>query len=346
MRPLTHTLRAVALGTTTLLGACRPAGTAPQPPAATSDTTTPAVRSGVLLVANQQAASASIVDLAAGTVTHIPVGPGPHEAAISADGRVGVITVYMAPTAEKQLAVIDMQRRTVTRFVDVAGYRRLHDVAFLPGSSSRVVVTSETQRRVVEVDLEAGTVTGEIDTRAAGSHMLALAADGRTLFTANLGATTTSQLDLATRSFVRHVEVGPRPEGIAITPDGREAWVGSNDAGTVTVIDPKSGSVLATIPNLGFPYRITMSPSGARAIIPDPPRSRVHVFDVATRRSLGEIAVAGQPTGVRIAPDDRTAFVTLGPEGAVLVVDLVDRRVLARHTVGAAPDGVAWGPKL
>jgi DNA-binding beta-propeller fold protein YncE len=303
------------------------------------------VRAGVLLVANQQAASASIVDLGTGAVTHIPVGPGPHEAAISADGHLGVVTIYGARSAEKQLAVIDMRRRAVVRHVDVPGFRRLHDVTFLPGSSSRVVVTSEASQRVVEVDIASGEITGEIDTHANGSHMLALARDGRTLFTANLGATTTSQLDLATRRFVRHVEVGPRPEGIAITPDGREAWVGSNAAGTVSVVDSESGRLLTVIPDLGFPYRITISASGTRAIIPDPPRRRVHVFDVASRRSLGEIPIEGEPTGVRIAPDERTGFVTLGPEGAVLMLDLADQRVIRRYTVGAAPDGVAWGPR-
>jgi DNA-binding beta-propeller fold protein YncE len=332
---------AVCAVTASLVAACMPAG-AGSP--LTRATRTQDVRTGVLLVANQQSASASIVDLATGRVTHLTVGPGPHEAAISADGTVGVVTIYGAPSAERQLAVIDMRRRAVARHIDVAGFRRLHDVAFLPGSSSRVVVTAEASQRVVELDVETGQVTGEIDTRARGSHMLALARDGRTLFTANLGATTASQLDLTTRRFVRHVEAGPRPEGIAITPDGREAWIGSNDGGTVTVVDPGSGRVLTTIPDVGFPYRITISPSGERAIIPDPPRRRVHVFDVATRRSLGAIPVDGEPTGVRIAPDGRTAFVTLGPQGAVLVLDLTERRVLARHSIGAAPDGVAWGP--
>jgi YVTN family beta-propeller protein len=308
---------------------------------ATSTATTPPT--GVLLVANQQSADASIIDLKSGIETRIQVGQGPHETAISPDGSLGVVTVYGAQVPGNTLAIIDMREGTIARTIDLGTFRRPHDVSFLPGSNSRVVVTSEAARRIVEVDITTGTVTGQVETGAAGSHMLALAADGRTLFSANLGSNNISQLDLAERAFVRHVTVGPRPEGIAITPDGKEVWVGSNDAGTISVVESAGGSIVATIPGLGMPYRITISPDGKWVAVPDPEGNRVHVLDVMTRRLLGEIAVGGSPRGVEIAPDNRTAFVTLGPEGAVVVVDLNTRLVLGRHTVGTAPDGVGWG---
>lgn len=304
----------------------------------------PATRSGVLLVANQQSANASIIDLGTGVVSNLDVGEGPHETVISPDGQWGVVTVYGARTPGNTLAIIDMRERTIERTIDLGTFRRPHDVAFLPGSNSRVVVTSEAAHRIIEVDIETGTVTAQLETGAAGSHMLALASDARTLFSANLGANNISQLDLTERAFVRHVAVGPRPEGIAITPDGREVWVGSNEAGTVTVIETVNGSVVATIPALGFPYRIAMSPDGRRVAVPDPEGNRIHVLDASSHRLLGEVALAGSPRGVDIAPDNRTAFVTLGPEGAVVVVDLEERRVLRRYAVGAAPDGVGWGP--
>ena len=298
----------------------------------------------MLLVANQGSANATIVDLATGATTELPVGTGPHEAAISPDGRWGIVTVYgTGPAPGNQLAVIDMSRRVVARTVDLGEYRRPHDVAFLPGSSSLVLVTSEASQRVVFADVVAGTVEGTIETRAPASHMLALANDGRTLFTANVQAGGVSQLDAAARTFVRQIPVAPATEGIAITPDGREVWVGSNQAGTVSIIAIATGQIAATIRELGMPYRITISPDGSRALIPDPPGNRVHVVDVNARRVLGEIAVGGSPRGVDVAADNRTAFITLGPEGQVLVADLATRTVLGRHTVGTAPDGVGWG---
>src|ERR1700741_368197 len=78
-------------------------------------------KSGHILVANQQAASATIVDLATNTITHIPVGNGPHEAAISPDGKWGFISVYGlggAANAGNQIAVIDMAGEKGARLIE------------------------------------------------------------------------------------------------------------------------------------------------------------------------------------------------------------------------------------
>ena len=299
--------------------------------------------SGTLLVANQQSANASIIDLATGDMTLVPVGAGPHEAVISADGRWGVVTVYGTQVPGNQLAVIDMTTRAVARMIDLGEYRRPHDITFLPGSSNRVVVTSEASQNVVIVDVVVGRLEGAVATQAPGSHSLALAADGRTLFTANVPAGSVSHLDLVEKTFVRQVPVGPAAEGIAITPNGREVWAGSNQAGTISIVDVATGTVVETLRDLGMPYRITISPDGRWAMIPDPPNNRVHVADVAARRVVGAITGIGSPRGVEIAPDNRTAYVTLGPQNSVLVVDLIERTVLAEHRVGTAPDGVGFG---
>jgi YVTN family beta-propeller protein len=299
------------------------------------------------LVANQQSASATIINLATGASTELQVGFGPHETAISPDGRWGVVTIYgLGPTAGNQLAIIDMSQRAVARTIDLGENRRPHDIVFVPGSPARVLVTSEVAQRVVLVDIAAGTVEGTIETRAPGSHMLAVAADGRTLFTANVQAGGVSQLDATARTFLRTLAVAPATEGIAITPDGREVWVGSNQAGTVSIINTQAGTVAATIPNLGMPYRIAISSDGRYSLVPDPAGNRVHVIEVATRRVLGEINPNGSPRGAEIASDNRTAFITLGPEGEVVVADIVTREVLSRHRVGTAPDGVAWSRPL
>jgi hypothetical protein len=69
--------------------ACARQAAPPAPAGATSGT--PA---GVLVVANQQSANATLVTLPGGTTRHVAVGAGPHEAAASADGRWAVVTVY------------------------------------------------------------------------------------------------------------------------------------------------------------------------------------------------------------------------------------------------------------
>lgn len=309
----------------------------PPPPSATT---------GQLLVANQGSGTASIVDLATGAVTHLPAGEEPHDTAVSPDGRWGVVSDYGRESNGNKLVVIDMAAKSVARVIDLGKHRGAHGIEFLPGSSTRVVVTTQVSRDVVEVDLEKGTVLAAIETRGEGSHALALARDGRTLFTSNEESGSLSRLDLAKRAFVRHYPVGPRPEGIAITPDGREVWTASRESGQVRVIDVEKGTVLAAMPGVGTPDNIAMSRDGRRAAIPDFRCGVLHVADVPGRRMIGAITGLARPHMVAFAPDSRVAFVTLGDEKVAAVIDLDARRVLARYPVGDRPDGVAWGPTV
>ena len=303
----------------------------------------PYATTGMLLVANQASATATIVDLATGAATHLPAGEEPHDAAVSPDGRWGVVSDYGNRNDGNRLVVIDMAAKRVARTIDVGQYRGVHDLAFLPGSSTRVVVTAQKSRAVVEVDLRTGVVAA-VETRGGGSHSLALAGDGRALFTANEEDTTVSRLDLASRAFVRHLGLDASPEGIAVTPDGRHVWAGSRETGTVKVLDAATGAVVASLPGFGTPDRIAMSRDGRLAAVADFRCGAVAIADVPGLRLAGAVTGLDRPHAVEIAPDGRVAFVSVGGERAVAVVDLQAWRVLARHRVQKSPDGVSWGP--
>jgi len=299
--------------------------------------------SGTVLVANQQSASATIVDLATRAETTIDVGVGPHEAAISPDGRWGLITIYGTQTPGNALAVIDLAAKKVVRTIDLGEYRRPHGAAFLPGSNTTVVVTSEASQNLIVVDIDAGKVLAAVPTRHPGSHMVGLTADGKHAFTSNVPWGGITEIDLEGRSFARDLTVAPQTEGIAVTPDGVTVWVGSNSTGTVSVVDTKTWSVAATLSGLGMPYRIGVSPNGALAVICDPQQNTIHIADVSSRKIVGTVGSLPSPRGVFIAPDNRTAFVTFGGDNSVGVIDLVARTLKTKFPVGASPDGVAYG---
>lgn len=297
---------------------------------------------GVVLTANQQSADATLVSLADGASRRLPVGEGPHEAAIGADGAWGVVTVYgTRETRGTQLALVDLARGTVVRHVSLAPYTRPHGVVPLPGPGRRVVVTAEAEQRLLVVDLAGDSIVAAIPTGAAGSHMVAVTRDGTRAFTANVPAGSMSEIDLVAGRLVRQVPTAPMAEGIAVAPDGREAWVGSNQARTVSVVDVAAGRVVATIDGVGVPYRLAFAPDGRTVAVADPEGNAVHLVDVASRRVTGSVGGLGSPRGVVFAPDGRTVLATLGTEDAVAVLDVAARTVRARHAVGRTPDGVA-----
>lgn len=301
-----------------------------------------ATRSGFVLVANQQSANASLINLATDSMRLIDVGTGPHEAAISPSGAVGVVTVYGQQRPGNELAVIDIRGGTVTRHVSLGEYTRPHGVVFL--DERRVVVTSEASQNLVVVDLVDGRVLHAIPTGAQGSHMAAVSADGRRAWTANVGSGSVGEFDLANARWVRTIPTGPRTEGIAVTPDGRWVLAGSNDNGTVSVINGATGVVDTVLSGFSLPYRIATSRDGRTAIVCDPQGDRIHVVDIAQRRVSWVLESLGSPRGVTISADGSTAFVTLNGSRELAVVDMTARRIVKRIAVGASPDGVGYGP--
>lgn len=292
------------------------------------------------VVANQQSASASILADDGATMKHVHVGTGPHEAAVSPDGRTAVVTVYGTQTPGNQLAIIDLVRDSVVRTIDLGSYTRPHGVVFLGDSNTRVAVTSESTSNVVVVDVASGSIDA-VPTNARGSHMVAVERTGARAWTGNMLDNSVSELDLGARSFVRSFAVPSRPEGIAVTPDGAEVWVGSNDTGAVTVVSTASGEVVHTLTGATFPYRLAASPDGRRMLIVDAMGHALRVADVASHSYVGSIAL-DSPRGAVVAADGRTAWVTLAG-GSVAVVDLVDMKVLRTLAVQASPDGVGVG---
>ena len=309
--------------------------------------TTRAPEGALLLVANKQEASLSIIDLGSGKLAGtVPTGQGPHEVAVTSDGRWAVVANYGAQTPGNSLTVVDLRARSVARTIDLAEYRRPHGIVVLPGDSL-VAVTSEVSRSAIIVSLTGG-VRSAIPTSAQGSHMVAVTADGKRGYTANVGSGSITELDLETRMPLRSLPVAARTEGIGVTPDGREVWVGSNDANTVTIIDTRTWKPVDTLPAPGLPYRIAISPDGGTAVVPAPMAGVIRVFDVATRKERAAVSFGGGnapegagPVGSTITTDSRYAFVALQGTNEAAMVDLASGKEITRYATGAGPDGIA-----
>ena len=319
-------------------------------------------RAGLLVVANQQGASVTVLDAATmQTVATVPVGVGPHEVAVSHDGRWAVVTNYGDRTTQgNTLSVIDLAAATpiVTRTIDLGEYHRPHGVAFV-GIGDKLAVTSETSQRLVIVDFASGRVDTALATNGRGSHMVAARRDGRRAWTANIQDGTVTEYDLDMRRTGRTYPAAPMDEGIAVTPGGVQLWVGSNTAHTVTVLDAAKGTAVDTLTGFGTPYRIGISRAGTVAIVNDPVKNRIWMFEVGSRKQLAEIDLAtvegvkattggapgeagAGPEGVTFDPIANVAYVTLHGTNQVVAVDLRQRKVIGFGPVGAGPDGIAY----
>jgi len=318
---------------------------------------------GTLIVLNKSGNDASFIDPSTGrTWLTLPTGEGPHEVAVSPDGTLAVVTDYGAATDGHTLTVYDLARGEVKDTIELGPFRRPHGVQFL-GRSSKAVVTVESQRAVLVVDVAAGEVLKAIPTNAGGSHMVVTDPEGTRAYVANMGAGSVSVLDLEEGVYVRSVSTGAECEGIAVTPDGREVWATNRRDDTISVIDTESLEVVAELACPGFPIRIEITPDGRRALVSNAMADEVAVFDVPRREELGRIVMdrdvvdgagtrlfgsfleeSSAPIGIVAAPDGRHAYVANSNADVVSVLDLEELEVVGGFRAGRQPDGIAWAP--
>lgn len=299
---------------------------------------------GTLIVLNKGAHTATFVDVATGDIVAIlPTGRGPHELAVTTDGRWAVSTDYGGGNS---LTVFDVSGPRAVRTIDLGEFPRPHGAFFLPGDTI-LAVTSEASRTVVLVQPFRGEIVGSIPTRADGSHMVAVTGDGETLYTGDMGAATVSQLDVGTRSKTRSYAVPATPEAITVSEDGSQVWVGSNGEGYVSIVDTETGEVDSALSGFQWPYRILILEDRNLVVVPDLRRSHVRFIDYDERRDLGTLDLPGEgPQGVFVTPDGDTLFLSLSESGQVAVIDLDTRAIVRRIDVGPTPDGIAWSPVI
>jgi len=299
--------------------------------------------SGTLVVVNKGPGTVTILDVATGNVlARLPTGQGPHEVALTRDGSTAIVTDYGARADGSTLTVVDVPGLRVARTISLGRHTGPHGIAVMPGDR-RVAVTSERSGHVVIVDIADGGIVKEIPTGHPGSHMLALVADGQTLYTSNGGDGTVSRLSVGTATHEASYDVPASPEAIGVTPDGSEVWVGSNEHGTVSAIDTETGAVEQVLEGFEWPYRVLFTPDARLVLLPDLGGHQLRIVDRASRevRAVLDFPEAG-PQGITLSDDARYAFHSMSREGRVVIIDVASGEVVRSLDVGEAPDGVAF----
>jgi YVTN family beta-propeller protein len=307
--------------------------------------------SGTVIAVNQQSDSVTLIDLKTmEAYRHVPVVAGPHEAAVSPDGRSVLVTNYnkQGVGPQKTLSLLALPSGDTIKTIDLGEYRSPHDVRWV--DATRVVVTSEANQALLLVNTTSGQIERVFRTEAGVSHMLALSTDRSRLYCSNMRDGSVSAFDFKTGAKIKDVQTGKECEGVGVTPDGRWVWAGNRAEDTISIIDTKTLEVTKRIQSPGFPYRVQFTPDGKLALIPHARASSLVVADVAKQEilrsiKLGLTKVAEPSTaGVFPHPDNRHAFVTVRNDNSMLVLDLISGETLGRVEVQNSPDGVTYSP--
>jgi DNA-binding beta-propeller fold protein YncE len=308
--------------------------------------------SGTVVVANQASDTITLIDLATmEAYRHVAVVGGPHEVAVSPDGARVLVTNYnqRGVGPQKTLSLVSLPDGATIRTIDLGEFSMPHDLQWV--DDDRVVVTVEANQALLLVNTRNGEIERVFETGKRGSHMLALSADHRRLYSSNMsGAGSVSVFDFASGAKVTDIDTGAECEGVGVSPDGRWVWAGNRAEDTVSIIDTERLEVVKTLESPGFPYRVEFTPDGSRALVPHARSGTLMVGDVAGQRVIRHIpldlAQVENPStaGVFPHPDNTHAFVTVRNDNAMLIVNLETGENLGRVETQASPDGVSYSP--
>ncbi len=312
-----------------------------------------------LVVANKAEATVSLLDLKSGAVVAtLPTGEGPHEVAISPDGRQALITNYGRREAEgSSLTLVDLLKAEVVKTIALGDYRRPHGVLF--ADAGRAWVTVEADQALIEVDLEKGAVISSIETGQEISHMVAVDGEGRRAFIANIGSGSVTVLDLEKGTRLKNIETGDGAEGVAVI--GGQAWITNRGADTVTVLDARSLEIIATFESAGFPIRAAATSRG-QVLVTRAQAGDLVIYDAKSRAALREVDFdlsslgaedrlfadrfgdSSVPIGVVSNAAGTLAYVAHANADVITEVDLEKGRVTRTLRAGKEPDGMGWSP--
>ena len=297
-----------------------------------------------LLVLNKRDATLAFVDPAAMKVlAKIPTGEGPHEVAVSDDGKIAVVCNYgTGPNPGTTLTVVDVAARRELRRLPLPGLLRPHGIQAV---GARFYFTAEGSRAIARYDAAADRIDWIAGTGQDVTHMLVVVPGEKKIYTANIGGNSVSVLDLtnAPRQIaLKQIAVVKGPEGIDL--GNGELWVaGRTPEGGIAVIDPATDSVKQSIATkTKMANRVKFTRDGARVLVSDPPSNAILVFDAVTKELVRTIETAAGPEGILLTADGKRLFVACSAAGKVQAYDTATWTVTSEVQTGNDPDGMAY----
>jgi YVTN family beta-propeller protein len=217
------------------------------------------------------------------------------------------------------------------------------DYLTMDAAARRLYIARAT--RVIVVDVESGTVAGEVP-GTPGIHGVALVPEKKRGYTSNGQDSTVTVFDLETLKEVNRIKVGQRPDAIIYDDASKRVFTmnaGSKDA---TAIDVETDQVAGTVP-LGGKPEFAVADGTGRVFVNLEDKSEIVGFDSKKLavQSHWPLTPGKDPAGLAMDRKNRRLFSTCHND-MMVVVDADSGRVVATPAIGKRTDAAAFDPDL
>jgi DNA-binding beta-propeller fold protein YncE len=262
----------------------------------------------------------------------------PHELLIVRETATAYIPIFgngvhgRNPKPGHLLSVVDLKTRTHDGDIDLSPLVAPHGLQLAPDGF--IYLTCENSGVVAIIDRRRRAVVGTIETGSTNAHRLALAPDGRTLYTENEEDASISVIDVERRRLLRRVPTPHPLAGIAISPDGKFVVAVSDNEPVLFWIDTASHELARTVALDGaqVPAQIArFSPDGRTLLITSVRGGTATLIDAPFGRQV-TLPVGKQPMDATF--HGGLLFVACQGDGSVHIIDVAERRWLRSFAAG------------
>lgn len=274
----------------------------------------------------------------------VPVGPFPHEAVLSRDGRMlyvsvnGVLWMQEDQQGNHTLAVVDVRAMRKVRDIDLGRFHRPHGIA-LTVDGKHLLATTERPFALVMVDPAAGKVTRDFDVRGKSPHMVIPSPDGVWAYVSDTDSNSVAAIRLASGE-VTLIPTGERPQGGVISQDGKRLYVVNTSGNKISIIDTGAKKVTGEIATGKGPGRIAMTPDGKTLVYNLQFEPAVGFADIASGKQIAMTPLSARPLSLTMTRDGRRVLLGIQEEDKVvycLVASHAIERVIQLEK-GSGPD--------
>ena len=275
-------------------------------------------------------------------VAALPTGKGPHEIAVSPDGRFAYIAISgNSEEVGHTITVLDLVLRKVKATFDLGDYRQPHDLR-VSRNGALLWVTCAPSKAILEIDTSSGKILKSWTHDQEGAWMLVVTPDERKIYTSNIEGKSVTILDRRANT-VRSIPFESGQYGIDVSPNGREVWVFHIEKEQISIIDVATDRVVTTFASGGHGSgRIRFTANGKYVLVAHSGSKSLVVFDAARRRPIQNIPLSVPPKVLEVSPDGKRAFITSPSTDQAMVIDLVAGKEVSTFPTGKTPDGIAW----
>lgn len=270
---------------------------------------------------------------------------------------------YASPTEQgHEITVIDVERRSIERIVDIAPFVAPHDIEYDPVADlvyASIEPNSDGANGLLMLDPESWAIVDVVPTEPPNSHWCAVAPTAGKAYVTHKEAGVVSVVDVRDRKVIGSIGVPGGAEEVDCSPDGRWAYVVTpqnplvskegdqlvkkaregTEGSHILKIDTETDEIVGDFAMDLFPSALRAGPKDtvliSQGLFGDgitqplgPLPGKVWVVDTNTMGSIASITVDRQPFTIRIAADGSFACVANVASGLVNVIDLQSNEVM------------------